>query len=78
MSTAYENLKKHLELAVRQLKEIKDQKKKFDVGWRCSQLIVVPEALSLELQSDQIVLVAMSVCVEVTFPLLIYHIKYTW
>ena len=31
MSTAYENLKKHLELAVRQLKEIKDQKKKFDV-----------------------------------------------
>ena len=30
MSTAYENLKKHLELAIRQLKEIKDQKKKFD------------------------------------------------
>ena len=30
MSTAYENLKKHLELAVRQLKEIKDQNKKFD------------------------------------------------
>ena len=30
MSTAYENLKKHLELAVRQLKEIKDQNKNFD------------------------------------------------
>ena len=31
MSTAYENLKKHLELAIRQLKEIKETKKKFDV-----------------------------------------------
>ena len=31
MSTAYENLKKHLELAIRQLKEIKENKKKFDV-----------------------------------------------
>ena len=29
MATAYDNLKKHLELAIRQLKEIKDQKKKF-------------------------------------------------
>ena len=35
MSTAYENLKKHrcryLEPALRQLKDIKDQKNKFDV-----------------------------------------------
>ena len=31
MSTAYENLKKHLELAIRQLKEIKESKKKFDI-----------------------------------------------
>ena len=31
MSTAYENLKKHLELAVGQLKQIKAEKKKFDV-----------------------------------------------
>ena len=30
MSTAYENLKKHLKLAIRQLKEIKETKKKFD------------------------------------------------
>ena len=30
MSTAYENLKKHLELALRQLREIKVQKKQFD------------------------------------------------
>ena len=30
MSTAYENLKKLLELAIRQLKEIKENKKKFD------------------------------------------------
>ena len=30
-STAYENLKKHLELAIRQLKEIKESKKKFDI-----------------------------------------------
>ena len=31
MGTAFENLKKHLELAIRQLKEIKHTKKKFDV-----------------------------------------------
>ena len=31
MSTAYENLKKHLELVVRQLQQIKAEKKKFDV-----------------------------------------------
>ncbi|KAI9789635.1 MAG: hypothetical protein M1835_001529 [Candelina submexicana] len=31
MSTAYENLKEHLQLAVRQLKQIKAEKKKFDV-----------------------------------------------
>ena len=31
MSTAYENLKKHLGLAVRQLEDIKTQKKNFDV-----------------------------------------------
>ena len=30
MSTADENLKKHLELAIRQSEEIKQQKKKFD------------------------------------------------
>ena len=30
IATAYDNLKKHLELAIRQLKEVKDQKKKFD------------------------------------------------
>ncbi len=30
MSTAYENLKKHLELAIRQLKEVKQEEKKFD------------------------------------------------
>ena len=30
MSTAYENLKKHLQLAIRQLKETKETKKKFD------------------------------------------------
>ena len=30
MKTAYENLKKHLELALRQLREIKVQKKQFD------------------------------------------------
>lgn len=30
LSTAYENLEKHVQLAMRQLKEIKDQKKKFD------------------------------------------------
>ena len=30
MITAYENLKKHLELAVRQLQQIKAEKKKFD------------------------------------------------
>ena len=30
MTTADENLKKHLELAIRQLEEIKQQKKKFD------------------------------------------------
>ena len=29
-STAYENLKKHLQLAIRQLKEIREQKKKYD------------------------------------------------
>ena len=31
MGTAFENLKKHLELAIRQLKEVKHTKKKFDV-----------------------------------------------
>ena len=31
MSTAYENLKKHLELAISQFKEIKESKKKFDI-----------------------------------------------
>ena len=36
MSTAYNNLKKHLELAIRQLKEIKKTKKKFDVEELCS------------------------------------------
>ena len=30
IAIAYDNLKKHLELAIRQLKEVKDQKKKFD------------------------------------------------
>ena len=35
MSTAYENLKKHLQLAIRQLKEIKQEKKKFDVEELC-------------------------------------------
>ena len=36
MSTAYENLKKRLQLAVRQLKEIKQEKKKFDVEEQCA------------------------------------------
>ena len=36
MSTAYENLKKHLELAIRQLEEIKETKKKFDLEELCS------------------------------------------
>ena len=31
MATAYENLKKHLEMALGQLKQIKVEKKKFDV-----------------------------------------------
>ena len=30
VSTAYENLEKHLQLAIRQLKEIREQKKKLD------------------------------------------------
>ena len=36
MSNAYENLRKHLGLAIRQLKEIKDQKKKIDIEELCS------------------------------------------
>ena len=31
MNIAFENLKKHLQLAIRQLKEIKQEKWKFDV-----------------------------------------------
>ena len=47
MSTAYENLKKHLELAIRQLKEIKETKKKFDV----EELIGLESQLSSSLLS---------------------------
>ena len=36
MSIAYENLKKHMELAIRQSKEIKESKKKFDVEELCA------------------------------------------
>ena len=36
MSSAFENLKTHLELVIWQLKETKDHKKKFDVEELCS------------------------------------------
>ena len=55
MSTAYENLKKHLELA-RQLKEIKETKKKVDVKEliglesRLTDLITEPVDATEELQ----------------------------
>lgn len=40
MSTAYENLTKHLELAIRQLKEILDKEKNFKRrNWLITQII---------------------------------------
>ena len=36
MATAYENLRKHLQLAIRQLKEIKQSQKRFEVEEICS------------------------------------------
>ena len=43
MATAFENLKKHLELAIRQLKEIKQKKKKFDID----ELVSLESQISL-------------------------------
>ena len=43
MSTAYENLKQHLKSAIRQLKEIKKEKKEFDLEELCTEVINATE-----------------------------------